>query len=112
MSSTARVRRTAGLLILALLAASAIALTANGRATAETQATHIYLVELDDSPVAEYDGDIAGLPATRALPGGKLLTASASVIDYVEHLTRERAEILSQLPDATKLYDYNYTYAG
>src|SRR4051794_17240756 len=108
MSSTARVRRTAGLLILALLAASATALTANDRATAAAQASHatqatdIYLVELDDSPVAEYDGDIAGLPATRALPGGKLLTAAASVIDYVEHLTRERAEILSQLPDATK----------
>ncbi|MEU0089043.1 S8 family serine peptidase [Kribbella sp. NPDC006257] len=112
MSSTARVRRTAGLLILALLAASATALTTNGRATAGTQATDIYMVELDDSPVAEYDGDIAGLPATRALPGGKLLTQATPVLDYVEHLTRERAEILSQLPDATKLYDYNYTYAG
>ncbi len=112
MSSTARVRRTAGLLSLALLAASATSLAAHGRATAATQPTDIYMVELDDSPVAEYDGDIAGLPATRALPGGKLLTQAAPVIDYVEHLTRERAEILSQLPDATKLYDYNYTYAG
>jgi subtilisin family serine protease len=70
------------------------------------------MVQLDDSPVAEYDGDIAGLPATQVLPGGKLLKQAASVVSYIQHLARERSEVLNRIPDATKLYDYDYTYAG
>ncbi|WP_238334918.1 S8 family serine peptidase [Kribbella amoyensis] len=75
-------------------------------------ATGAYIVQLDDSPVAEYDGDIAGLPATRIVPGGKLLRTATQVVSYVEHLARERTEVLAQVPDVKKLYDYNYTYAG
>jgi subtilisin family serine protease len=74
--------------------------------------TGAYIVQLDDSPVAEYDGDIAGLPATRALPGGELISTASQVVGYVQHLASERAQVLNQVPDAKKLYDYNYTYAG
>ncbi len=80
--------------------------------TVKESSTGAYIVQLDDSPVAEYDGDIAGLAATRALPGGKLLTGATQVTSYVRHLTRERGDLLSQVPAAKKLYDYNYTYAG
>ncbi|MEU4197948.1 S8 family serine peptidase [Kribbella sp. NPDC026611] len=75
-------------------------------------ATGSYIVQLDDSPVTEYDGDIAGLAATKVLPGGKLLKTATSVVDYVQHLATERTDLLDQVPDAKKLYDYNYTYAG
>ncbi|NUS00514.1 MAG: S8 family peptidase [Kribbellaceae bacterium] len=74
--------------------------------------TGSYIVQLDDSPVAEYDGDIAGLAATKVLPGSKLLKTAAPVVDYVKHLTNERNQVLTKLPGITKLYDYNYTYAG
>ena len=74
--------------------------------------TGAYLVQLDDSPVAEYAGDIAGLPATTVAPGSKLLSTATQVVSYVKHLARERTEVLNQIPDARKLYDYNYTYAG
>ncbi|TDW23899.1 S8 family serine peptidase [Kribbella kalugense] len=73
--------------------------------------TGSYIVQLDDSPVAEYDGDIAGLAATKIAPGGKLLKTAAPVIDYVKHLASERDQLLHN-SKITKLYDYNYTYAG
>ncbi|MFD7157761.1 S8 family serine peptidase [Kribbella sp. NPDC059898] len=75
-------------------------------------ATGSYIVQLDDSPVAEYDGDIAGLAATKVLPGAKLLKTAAPVVDYVKHLANERNAVLTKVPGITKLYDYNYTYAG
>jgi subtilisin family serine protease len=74
--------------------------------------TGSYIVQLDDSPVAEYAGDIAGLPATKVLPGGKLLKTAAPVVDYVKHLAGERDEVLAKVPGVKKLYDYSYTYAG
>ncbi|WP_350277566.1 S8 family serine peptidase [Kribbella sp. HUAS MG21] len=74
--------------------------------------TGSYIVQLDDSPVAEYDGDIAGLPATKVVPGGKLLKTAAPVVDYVRHLAGQRDEVLAKVPGVQKLYDYSYTYAG
>ncbi len=74
--------------------------------------TGAYIVQLDDSPVAEYDGDIAGLAATKVVPGGKLLKTAAPVIDYVKHLTNERDQVIRTAPGIKKLYDYSYTYAG
>ncbi|MDX6248817.1 MAG: hypothetical protein QOF10_2177 [Kribbellaceae bacterium] len=124
MSSPARPRRrTAVITTLAVLTAAATAagFSLANQATAGTaqlgpdvpeSPTGAYIVQLDDSPVAEYDGDIAGLPATRVLPGGKLVREAGQVVSYVQHLARERAAVLDQVPDATKLYDYNYTYAG
>ncbi len=74
--------------------------------------TGSYIVQLDDSPVAEYAGGIAGLAATKVVPGGKLLKTAAPVVDYVKHLAGERNAVLNQVPGVKKLYDYSYTYAG
>ncbi|WP_344219922.1 S8 family serine peptidase [Kribbella sancticallisti] len=111
---------TATTLVLALGSQATATTTSTAADEAPSQAapevkessTGAYIVQLDDAPVAEYAGDIAGLPATRALPGGKLLAGAAPVVDYVKHLARERAEVLGQAPAVQKLYDYNYTYAG
>ncbi|MFC6155943.1 S8 family serine peptidase [Kribbella jiaozuonensis] len=116
-------KRPAIIVATALIAATAgvplLVNAANASQPAATQATPelkrsetgSYIVQLDDSPVAEYDGDIAGLAATKVAPGGKLLKTAAPVINYVKHLTNERNELLST-SKITKLYDYNYTYAG
>jgi len=74
--------------------------------------TGVYLVQLDDDPVAEYGGGIAGLASTRVAPGNKLKRDSSGVRAYVGHLTRQRAEVLASVDGVKKLYDYNYTYAG
>ncbi|TCC50932.1 S8 family peptidase [Kribbella capetownensis] len=74
--------------------------------------TGSYIVQLDDAPVAEYGGDIAGLPATRVLPGAKLVKTAGQVVGYVKHLAEEREQVLKAVPGATKLYDYSYTYSG
>ncbi len=75
-------------------------------------ATGVYLVQLDDAPVVEYDGRTAGLRATRVTPGKKLKKDDAGVRAYVRHLTAERDRILSAAGSARKLYDYDYTIAG
>ncbi|MGW6282633.1 S8 family serine peptidase [Kribbella sp. NPDC055071] len=80
--------------------------------TVKRSDTGAYIVQLDDSPVAEYDGDIAGLAATRVLPGGKLVKTATQVVSYVDHLAGERDDLLRNAPDVKKLYDYSYTYAG
>ena len=74
--------------------------------------TGSYIVQLDDAPVAEYDGSIAGLSATRVVPGGKLLKTATPVVEYVKHLVDERQKVLQAVPGVKKLYDYSYTYAG
>ena len=74
--------------------------------------TGSYIVQLDDSPVAEYAGGIAGLAATKVVPGGKLLKTAAPVVDYVKHLAGERDQVIAKVPGVKKLYDYSYTYAG
>ncbi|WBQ03180.1 S8 family peptidase [Kribbella sp. CA-293567] len=123
-------RRRTRLLVVASASTAVLLVAAGAHATGATAATAeapaaapistpvkesstgAYIVQLDDSPVAEYSGDIAGLPATRALPGGKLLTGLGQVTSYVQHLARERSDVLRAVPAAKKLYDYNYTYAG
>ncbi|GAB2578653.1 S8 family serine peptidase [Kribbella endophytica] len=120
----ASARRRLTVLTVAAVSATALVATVMNHATASTptatqaepqvkeSGTGAYIVQLDDSPVAEYDGDIAGLAATRVLPGGKLLREATQVVSYVQHLASERTQVLDQVPGVEKLYDYDYTYAG
>ncbi|MEV0800149.1 S8 family serine peptidase [Kribbella sp. NPDC050281] len=119
-------RRTPIVVVTALVASLAgvplIARAANALQSGETPAaadplvkrsdTGSYIVQLDDAPVAEYGGDIAGLPATRVLPGGKLVKTASQVVRYVKHLAEERQTLLETVPGVRKLYDYSYTYSG
>ncbi|WP_406046767.1 S8 family serine peptidase [Kribbella sp. NBC_00889] len=119
-------RRTPIVVVTALVASLAgvplIARAANALQSGETSAaadplvkrsdTGSYIVQLDDAPVAEYGGDIAGLPATRVLPGGKLVKTASQVVGYVKHLAEERQTLLETVPGVKKLYDYSYTYSG
>ncbi|WP_432948388.1 S8 family serine peptidase [Kribbella sp. CA-253562] len=120
----ASARRRLTVLTVAAVSATALVATVVNHATASTptatqaaplvkeSGTGAYIVQLDDAPVTEYDGDIAGLAATRVLPGGKLVREATQVVGYVQHLARERSQVLGQVPGVQKLYDYNYTYAG
>ncbi|GGS30202.1 S8 family peptidase [Actinokineospora fastidiosa] len=72
----------------------------------------IYLVELADEPVIEYDGGVAGIPATAPAPGDKVDRDDPDVRRYVAHLDQRRARVLDTVDGAEKVYDYNYTNAG
>jgi subtilisin family serine protease len=109
--ATALIAAAAGVPILVSAASANQTPPAAADPEVKRSGTGSYIVQLDDSPVAEYDGDIAGLAATKVAPGGKLLKTAAPVIDYIKHLTTERDALL-QTVKAKKLYDYSYTYAG
>ncbi|TDW75234.1 S8 family serine peptidase [Kribbella pratensis] len=109
--ASALIAATAGVPLLVNAANASQPATRTADPDVKRSETGSYIVQLDDSPVAEYDGGIAGLAATKVAPGGKLLKTAAPVIDYVKHLAGERDQLL-KTTNVKKLYDYNYTYAG
>ena len=112
--ATALVASLAGLPVIARTASALQADKPQPPASAlvKESSTGSYIVQLDDAPVAEYDGNIAGLPATRVAPGGKLVKTASQVVGYVRHLAEERDQLLKAVPGVQKLYDYSYTYSG
>ncbi|WP_427895656.1 S8 family serine peptidase [Kribbella sp. GL6] len=112
IAATALIAAAAGVPVLVNAAHASQPAAPQADPDVKRSSTGSYIVQLDDSPVAEYDGDIAGLAATKVLPGAKLLKTAAPVVDYVKHLANERTAALAQVPGVKKLYDYNYTYAG
>ena len=49
-----------------------------------------YIVLMDDDPVVAYEGDLAGLPATKPGKGNKVNPNSAAVKKYLAHLEDAR----------------------
>ncbi|MCB1627675.1 MAG: S8 family serine peptidase, partial [Xanthomonadales bacterium] len=104
--TTARLTPLAAALTLALcgtpaLAEAAIAAdAADQNDVAEISAQALYIVQLRESPLATYAGEIDGLPAPARLADGqrgKLDLKAQSSIDYVDHLQESQADFLAQL---------------
>lgn len=74
------------------------------------------IVELTDSPVAEYAGGIPGYQATKALHGNKLDLASADVVKYEAYLSTRHASyqawLRSNAPWAQVVREYSLTFNG
>jgi subtilisin family serine protease len=86
---------------------------ADDAASAAKSKTKAYIVQMAGDPVAVYEGDIAGLPATRPGKGTKLDPHSKPVKDYVEYLDGEHQKALQELGAVReKLYDYRYSFNG
>jgi subtilisin family serine protease len=71
----------------------------------------VYIVELADKPVVAYEGDIAGLPATKPGNGEKIDVRNRDVVRYVGYLKDKHNEV-AQRARANKIYDYAYTFNG
>src|SRR6266545_6114784 len=119
-------RRSKAIAVIALsaLAATAAGVVAGQASQAATPAdapsatktvtaspTGVYLVQLDEAPVVEYAGGVAGLRPTRVAPGRRLDWTDNGVRAYVAHLGAQRDRVLSKV-GGVKLYDYDYTLAG
>ncbi|WP_322975135.1 S8 family serine peptidase [Peterkaempfera bronchialis] len=72
----------------------------------------LYIVQLDDAPVASYEGEISGLAATRPEPGEKVDPDSAATKSYRAHLDKQRREALAGVPGVQPLYTYDYAFNG
>ncbi|MFD0598369.1 S8 family peptidase [Catellatospora coxensis] len=92
------VRATGALTAAALLAAGLAGLSGGAAAAPAPGAepTARYLVQLDAEPLATYSGGVAGLAATRPLPGAKLDPASGGASAYRAHLHRQHGEVLDK----------------
>ncbi|MFC4337052.1 S8 family serine peptidase [Salininema proteolyticum] len=86
----------------ALLGATALSVNAvfaeeNGPSTHTFEGGR-YIVQLDDEPVATYDGDVSGYEATAPEEGERLDGETAEADRYRDFLAERRAEVLDEVP--------------
>jgi subtilisin family serine protease len=71
-----------------------------------------YIVQLADKPVASYEGDIAGLPATKPEPGQRLELSSNAVVQYSDYLAQKQSSVKAVVANAPITYDYSVVLNG
>ena len=76
-------------------------------------AAAVYIVRMDGAPVVAYEGDTAGLKATKPGKGEKINPNSAHVKKYSAHLTSQHDAALKSVGASDKkVYSYVYAYNG
>jgi Subtilase family/Fibronectin type-III domain/Peptidase inhibitor I9/PA domain len=73
---------------------------------------NLYIVQMIESPVVAYKGDIPGLKATQPQKGQKIDPLSSDVIAYASYLDNTHSRALQQAGGGRKVYDYHYTFNG
>lgn len=71
-----------------------------------------YIVQLTDKPVASYNGEIGGLPATQPQPGHRLDIDASAVHLYNDYLGQKQAVVRATVADAPVLYNYSVVLNG
>jgi subtilisin family serine protease len=74
-------------------------------------ANGVYVVQMVDQPVVAYTGGVKGLKATAPRAGQKIDPDSASVVAYVDYLTKRQDAAVAKV-GGTKLYNYVYSFNG
>jgi hypothetical protein len=111
-------RRRPAALALAALAAGAVtlAVTTAGAAQAEAPSTgtQLYLVQVAGAPVASYNGDVAGLAATRPVEGKKVDPNSSATKAYRSHLRDTQRATLAKanIAESKRTKEYGITFNG
>ncbi|MBI3230772.1 MAG: hypothetical protein HYZ45_11535, partial [Burkholderiales bacterium] len=59
-----------------------------------------YIVQLADKPVANYTGEIAGLPATKPAAGQTLNVDATTVQNYINYLQQKQSDVLAAVGNA------------
>lgn len=72
----------------------------------------IYIVQMLDKPVIAYEGDIAGLKATKPENGQKINPQDKKVVRYSNHLVSKHEDAINRAGGGEKFYDYVYTFNG
>jgi subtilisin family serine protease len=89
--------------------------TTNSEASLQAQQqlprSDVFIVVMADDPVVAYDGDIAGLPATRPGKGNKVNPRNANVRRYQAHLKRTQENALRGAGVGANAVRYSYTVA-
>ena len=87
-------------------------IAAQSPAQAKAKSNNLYIVQMNEVPVASYSGGMPGLRATKPARGQKIDTNSADVLAYSTYLNNRHSQILGTVGAPRKVYDYNYTFNG
>jgi subtilisin family serine protease len=71
-----------------------------------------YIVQLIDKPIASYNGEVSGLPATQPAPGQRLDLASGDVQLYNDYLGQKQATVQAAIAGAPVTYTYSVVLNG
>jgi subtilisin family serine protease len=71
-----------------------------------------YIIQLADKPAATYDGDVAGLPATKPAAGQRLNVDASTVQNYIGYLENKKASVRSLVSNAPITNNYNVVFNG
>src|SRR6267378_1538980 len=71
----------------------------------------LYIVQMSESPVIDYKGDLPGFKATKPAKGQKIDPASGDVAAYTSLLDRRHDDVVAKA-GGHKVYDYRYTFTG
>lgn len=72
----------------------------------------VYIVQMKNSPIVAYEGDIKGYKATKAAKGKKINPNSALVKRYAKFLDNSHNKALESVGVEGKIYDYHYALNG
>ncbi|MDC8770226.1 S8 family serine peptidase [Roseateles albus] len=82
-------------------------------AAAQSNGTKVYIVQLNDAPVATFAGNsAAGLAATKTAPGVRLNAASANVLKYRSFLAGQQNKVLAKVGSPRPIHSYSVTFNG
>ena len=79
--------------------------------TARNNRSDIYIVQMKNSPVVAYEGDMAGYAATKPSAGKKINENPAAVKKYAGFLMTRQNEVIQSV-GAEKVYNYVYAFNG
>jgi subtilisin family serine protease len=71
-----------------------------------------YVVQLNDKPVASYEGGIAGIGGTRPQPGSRLELDSGNAQQYTLYLSQRRAAAMALVANAPIAHEYKLVLNG
>jgi hypothetical protein len=77
----------------------------------EASPNGVYIVQMINSPVVSYTGDVPGYRATKPALGQKIDPNNRDVVRYAGYLNGRHNEALSRV-GGQKLYDYVYSFNG
>ncbi len=78
------------------------------------QTKKTYIVQLAADPVATYDGDVKGIPATKPAAGEKVNAKSANAKKYEVHLRNAQRKALrdAQVKETAKTHEFTIAFNG
>jgi hypothetical protein len=72
----------------------------------------LYIVQMLESPVVAYTGDVPGFKATKPAKGQKINPNNPDVVKYASYLDGQHNAALNAVGGAKKIYDYRYSFNG